>query len=258
MLFSMRSLKGYTVTASDGAVGKVQDGLFDDQAWVIRYVVVDAGSWLSSRQVLVSPYAMDTPDTEAKNLPVHISKEQVKNSPGIDTHPSVSRQHEMEFSRYYGYPYYWGGEGLWGDSVYLSSVSDRTALASSSYARDNAAQAAAATASDPHLRSSTEVLGYHIHALDGELGHVSDVLVEADSWAIRYLVVSTSNWWLGHEVLVPPQWIVGVSWEDRIVDLNVSREKIQGAPRFESTMELNRQQELAFFRHHERPAYWSK
>ncbi|MCX8520768.1 MAG: PRC-barrel domain-containing protein [Rhodoferax sp.] len=251
----MRSIKGYSVTASDGEVGKVQDGLFDDQHWVIRYVVVDAGSWLTSREVLISPYSMDSPDAEEETLPVNISKEQVKNSPHMDTHPSVSRQHEIEFSRYYGYPYYWGGEGLWGDSMYLSSISDR-ADQFQHYDSDRAALAA--DKNDPHLRSVAEVLGYHIHALDGELGHVSDVLVEADSWAIRYLVVRTSNWWLGHEVLIPPQWIVGVSWEDRIVDLNVLREKIQGAPRYESTTELNRQQELAFFRHHERPAYWSK
>jgi hypothetical protein len=206
--------------------------------------------------VLISPYAIGKPDNEEKVLPVRITMEQVKNSPDIDTHQSVSRQHEVEYAKYYGYPYYWGGNSIWGNDLYLPMVSDVTEVVV-----DKAIASSTAThleQHDPHLRSAVAVSGYHIHAKDGELGHVSDLLIEEDSWAIRYMVVSTSNWWGGHDVLIPPQWISDISWEKNVVNLNLTLEKIQGAPQFESCYELNRQQELDFYRHYARPNYWDR
>ncbi len=119
MLNTMQLLQEYTLLASDGEVGRVHDGLFDDHTWVIRYLVVETGSWLASREVLVSPYALGTPDAQHKTLAVRSTLAQVRDSPGIDTRPSVSRQHEMEYAKYYGYPYYWGGSGMWGDGALL-------------------------------------------------------------------------------------------------------------------------------------------
>lgn len=257
MLISTRMLEEYTIAATDGEVGKVRDCFFDDHAWVVRYLVVESGSWLSSRQVLVSPYAIGEPDATNKLLPVRVSKEQVRNSPDIDTRQTVTRQHEMLYAKYYGYPYYWGGTGLWGDSLYEPILP----LALSAFDATDAEEAVSdepSPADDPHLRSAQAVSGYHIHASDGELGHVSDFLIEENTWAIRYLVVSTSNWWGGNKVLIPPQWITDISWDDRTVNLQLTREKIKAAPLFESCYELNRQQELDFYRHYERPNYWDR
>ena len=58
---------------------------------------------------------------------------------------------------------------------------------------------------DPHLRSIEAVTGYHIHASDGEIGHVEDFLIEDADWSIRYLVVDTKNWWPGKKVLISPR-----------------------------------------------------
>ena len=101
MLRSMKDLQDYAIGASDGNIGHVKDFLFDDGDWVIRYLVVEAGTWLSSRQVLISPIAIDQPNWEKKILAASITREQVKNSPDIDTHKPVSRQHEISYVRYY-------------------------------------------------------------------------------------------------------------------------------------------------------------
>jgi len=61
----------------------VKDFHFDDEAWAIRYLVVDAGSWLSSRKVLISPIAAGKPDWDNEQLPVSLAREQVKQSPDI-------------------------------------------------------------------------------------------------------------------------------------------------------------------------------
>jgi hypothetical protein len=106
MLRTVKDLQGYAIRATDGVIGEVADFFFDDEDWVIRYLVVDAGTWLRGRHVLISPVAIGHPDWMAQLLPVSITKDQVKNSPDIDTRKPVSRQHETEYLDYYGYPFY--------------------------------------------------------------------------------------------------------------------------------------------------------
>jgi hypothetical protein len=249
----MLELKNYTIGATDGEVGQVADFFFDDQAWVIRYLVVETGSWLMSRKVLISPYSLQGADWEHKRLPVRITRAQVKDSPDIDTEQPVSRQHEMAYADYYRYPYYWGGVGFWGDGMVVPAP-ERSETAEA-YAR---AERARHQHDDPHLRSCKAVTGYHIQASDGDIGHVQSMLVDEESWAIRYLVVETSNWWMGHQVLIPPEWITAVSWADSTVSINLSRETIKNSPRYETSAELNRQQETALYRHYGRPNYWER
>jgi hypothetical protein len=85
---------------------------------------------------------------------------------------------------------------------------------------------------DRHLRSTNEVTGYNLLALDGEIGHVDDFIVDDETWAIRYLVVATRNWWPGKKVLISPKWIENVSWEEREVAIGLSRDAIKAAPEY--------------------------
>ncbi|MBK7000069.1 MAG: PRC-barrel domain containing protein [Rhodoferax sp.] len=266
MLRSMLDLKKYTIGATDAEVGHVRDFFFDDQAWTIRYLVVETGSWLLSRRVLLSPFSLMDADWMHKRLPVSITCEQVKNSPDIDTQQPVSRQHETQHSDYYGYPYYWGGAGIWGDGLDVPMLRSRDSNGSRS--NDDATEkereipihtsAFAPDAGDPHLRSCEAVIGYQIHASDGEIGHVQSMLVDEESWAIRYLVVETGNWWLGHQVLIAPDWLTKISWEDSTVSVGLTCQNIKDSPRFDSSATLNRQVEADLFRHYGRPVYWDR
>ena len=67
---------------------------------------------------------------------------------------------------------------------------------------------------DAHLQPATAVMGYAMQAEDGEIGHVSDVLVDDKAWAIRYLVIDTEKWWTGKKVLVSPEWLTRVTWDE--------------------------------------------
>ncbi|MDZ4730203.1 MAG: PRC-barrel domain-containing protein [Xanthomonadales bacterium] len=265
MLRSMKDLEDYAIRATDGNIGHVKDFYFDDEAWVIRYFVVDTGSWLSSRKVLISPIAIGDPDWTDKVLPVSITKEQVKSSPDIDTDKPVSRQHEMRYLGYYGYPSYWGGAGLWGGGAYpgMMMTSDGV-LGSTAYVADPEVQEAYARADeerhrddDPHLRSCKAVIDYHIHASDGDIGHVQGLLVDEQSWAIRYLIVNTSNWWLGHQVLIAPQWIKNVGWSETTVSVDLTRQAVKDAPPYDSTAQLDRTQEMGIHEHYGRSGYWA-
>ena len=263
MLRSTKDLENYAIGATDGHIGHVKDFYFDDTAWAVRYLVVETGAWLSSRKVLISPIAIGEPNWKDKTLPVALTKEQVKNSPDIDTEKPVSRQHEMDYAGYYGYPYYWGGNGLWGGGPYpnmmlpgyegfgspaAAQMESENAFARSQVARNNDG--------DPHLRSSSEVDGYHIHATDGDVGHVESMLVDDKSWAVRYLIVDTSNWWVGHKVLISPQWITEVSWTDSKVSVNVTRDAVKNSPVYHPEVPVDREHEKTLYRFHNRPGYW--
>jgi hypothetical protein len=264
MLRSVKSLEGFGVAASDGTIGHVRDFYFDDQAWVVRYLVVESGDLLSSRKVLVSPIAIRRQGWTDGFLHVSITKQQVKNSPDIDTDKPVSRQHEMQFSSYYDYPYYWGGEGFWGGGMYPNLLTPGYAGFKSEPRTSLEEERARARADvdrrnkdDPHLRSCKAVMKYHVHASDGDIGHVEGVLVDDETWAVRYLIVNTSNWWLGHQVLVAPQWIQQVSWSESKVAVKMTRQQIKDAPGWEPTA-LVRAQEVRLYDHYGHAGYWLK
>lgn len=265
MLRNLKDLHGYSIRATDGDIGSVKDFYFDDERWVVRYLVVETGSWLSSRKVLISPISIGEPDHTEKVLPVRITQDQVRNSPDIDTDKPVSRQHESDYLGYYGYSDYWGGSGLWGGEAFpgmLTGLGYAGTMAPGEPGSEEAdraireARAREHANDDPHLRSCKSVTGYHIGATDGEIGHVQGFIVDDQNWAIRYVVADTSNWWLGHQVIVSPQWIQDVSWSERTVAVNMTQKAIKDAPAYDPAVLLDRAQEIGIYEHYGRPGYW--
>jgi hypothetical protein len=254
MIRNVKDLRGYVIRATDGVIGRVDDFYFDDEDWSIRYLVVDTGRWLSGRKVLISPIAIGSPDWMLQELPVSLTKTQVKRSPDIDTRKPVSRQHEAEYSRYYGYPHYWGGAGFWGMGAYPG---DPTAGDTIKEELRAAAAHAPRLADDSHLRSTNVVIGYQVHATDGDIGRIDDLLVDDHTWAIRYLIVDTNRWWTGRRVLIVPRWIDDVSWSTATVSVDLARHAIKGAPPYDSEAQLDRQREQALHDHYDRPGYWT-
>jgi uncharacterized protein YrrD len=268
MLRSLQDLNGYVVHATDGVLGHVTDIYFDDHNWAVRYFIVETGSWLSSRKVLISLFAIGKPDWAAGVLPVLITKEQVKNSPDIDTAKPVSRQHEKEYLKYYGYPFYWAGAGLWAGPAYPGAMLTGVGYEGSGgdYLMAQADDARAAEAeeerrkdgSDPYLRSSNALHKYHIEATDGGMGHVGGLLFDEETWAIRYFIVETSNWWAGHQVLIAPQWIQEISWPDGAISVDLTRQAVKEAPAYDSSLPISQEHEMALHRHHGRAGHWAE
>jgi hypothetical protein len=175
MLQNARDLHGLTIRAKDGELGSVEQFYFDDDTWAIRYLVVNTGGWLCGRPVLISPISViGQPDWQSKRLDVSLTKKQVENSPDIDTRQPVSRQHEIEYLGYYGYPFYWGGSDLWGPASYPAGL---LAVLAAAPSKTVTQARAGKKLTDSHLRSSQEVTGYFIEASDGEIGHLDGFVV---------------------------------------------------------------------------------
>lgn len=109
-----------------------------------------------------------------------------------------------------------------------------------------------------HLRSTREVIGYHIMATDGEIGHIEDFLFDDDTWKIRYAIADTSNWWDGRRVLLKPEWIQSVRWPDRKIEVNMSREKIRNSPEWDPGQPLSREYELRLHTYYGGEPYWTE
>jgi hypothetical protein len=146
-------------------------------------------------------------------------------------------------------PYYWLGKGVWG------AHPDPAALAKAS--REKRETEVVAPSPEAHLRSTRAVTGYHVLALDGEIGHVEDFFFNDESWEIRYVIINTSNWWGGKRVLISPQWIQRVSWVRRKIYVNLARGLIRKSPQWDPEEPVSRGYELQLHKHYDYAPYWT-
>lgn len=262
MLRTIESLKGYAIRTTDDELGKVEEIYFDDERWGVRYLVVRPGSWFTRRSVLISPHSISGIDDSTETVQVTLTREQVENSPDIDTQRPVSRQMEREHASYYGYGPYWMGPYLWGAGGYPVAPVAGADMVNPAGAvnpeREYAArEQVGQNDEDVHLRSSDAVTGYAVSGTDEDIGHVEDILFDDESWVVRYLIVDTRNWWPGgKKTVVSIDWIDDISWMEPAVQVRLTREQIKNSPEYEEHGLLDRDYEARLHQHYGRPGYW--
>jgi hypothetical protein len=219
MILTTKELYGYKLAASDGGIGHVKDFYFDDSTWAVRYLVADTGTWLRGRQVLLPPHAFGRFDHAGKALSVNLTRQQIENSPPIESHQPVSRQYETDYYQYYGWPAYWNGGSLLGLAAYPVIVQPTE--------EEREAEERRHDQDDPNLRSARAVTGYHLQAVDGPIGHLCGLTVDDRSWTIRDLVVEAGPWYAGKEILISPAKAERISQEKSKIFLNLTQADIR-------------------------------
>jgi len=245
MLYRTKTLHGYKLNSLDGELGDVIEFYFDDKHWTIRYLVVDTGNWLTDRQVLISPYAFVNVNKRNKNISINLTKQQIENSPPLDSKKPVSRQFENSYYSYYGWPMYYSGSNVWGLSPYIDRNNEK-------FLESTEEQ----ELWDPNLRSTKDVIDHHIQAKDGEIGHVEDFVIDDETWAIRYMIVNVHNWLPGKKVLISTHWIDDINWNELKVVINLSREAIKNSPACTDEVFLTRDYETKLHDHYNLQGYW--
>tara|TARA_R110002110_G_scaffold79007_1_gene206838 strand:+ start:947 stop:1705 length:759 start_codon:yes stop_codon:yes gene_type:complete len=231
-----KTIKNMKIKATDGELGHCTDLLFDERQWTARYLVVETGSWLFGRTVLIPIVSVDRIDVDADLIEVCLSQEEVKNAPDINTDAPVSRRHEINIMDYYAYGYYWAG-GLWGTG--LDPMALRTTLDAPEEKIPPKQEG------DPNLRSVNEIIGYQIDTKDDETGAVNEAYVNARDWRITYWVVKTGGWFSGKEVLLAADWITDITWTDQAISTDLTSKQIESAPEFEPPLDEEYEQALA-------------
>ena len=255
MLRAISALKGLTVDAIGGDIGHVHDVYFDARQWTVRYFVVDTGTWLSGRRVLVSPMSLHAAQVSGDRLNVGLTRAQVEEAPSWDTDKPVSQAARDRPCAALRLPVLLDGPGTLGSRM---GSSDRVAPIMPPNPVEEEIRARERESADSNLHSASDVIGSYVQAADDDVGHVEDFLVDERTWAIRYLVVDTRNWLPGRKVVIAPSWIKSISWEESKVHVDLSRSEVEGAPEYDPSRPMERTLEVRLYEHYRRPAYWNE
>ncbi len=222
---TVKRLEGSTVLSINGEdLGEVKDFYFDDRSWIIRYLVVDTGPWLSQKLILISPHAIVSFGLNGFNIVTNLTKDQIENCPSADSEKPISKEFEEKYANYFGWPVYVTGTGIpvWYDSTDKMSMPSPD-IESSAIAEEDAPR-------HNHLRSFNEVRSYHISSADDEFGHIEDMVLEDEGFRIDALIVDTVNFWPSNSVLITPELIKNISWSSQVFETSLSKDEVASAP----------------------------
>jgi len=230
MMQVISALVGFGIEATDGPLGSVVDFLFDDSTWNVRWLVVECGSWLRGNRVLIHPSAIVANDFDGERFDVKLSKSQVSGSPEWTEDRPVSKQMETRLYNYYGWDPQWGAAFLGGDLGAMATPLMGPPLLGFSQISDAIGEGEQRADDDAHLRSYIELVGYRVHAADGEIGHIENFMLDETNWRLSYLIIDTNNWWFGKRVLISTAVVNNIEWVDRRVRLDVSCAVVKSGP----------------------------
>ncbi len=251
MLKNLAELRKLRIHAKDGDIGAVHSFLFDDASWTVRYLVVETSGWLTDRQVLISPMAISNVHWDAQKVELALTKKQIEDSPKIATDLPITRQHEVELVGHYGWPVYW--QSLAPEMPWYFDVSNHERLASMKLRPHDSIEV---EGYDPHLHSTKSVVGYRIHTTDGFLGLVEGFVADDRSWMIRYMVIDATDQLSGKKVIVGINWIETINWNDREVNVSITKDAYTDCPEYNPEGTIDREFEVKVHEQVCKPKYW--
>jgi sporulation protein YlmC with PRC-barrel domain len=244
MLRNERDILGYGVSGSDGEIGTLQQCLFDDETWTVRYLQVRTGNWFLHQQVFVSPIAVNAIIDERRSICIQQKKSLIANAPQARPNLPIPRRFEEKFSSYYGWPVYWGQAGRWGAEQSPSRLFNVAPI-------NEAPSPYAESSRDTNLRSTAELRMFSVSGTDGRLGRVRDFIIDDDTWAVRYVVIAPDE--AGSApMLASPHWIAEVSLGENMIIVDAAAAAVRAAPAYRGTSAVTRDYELQLFRHYGR------
>jgi hypothetical protein len=243
MLRQIRELGTYRLHATDGDIGHLEQFYFDDRDWKIKYFVVDIGTWLHGKKVLMLPSAITGVDAPTRTIITAFTKQQVQESDDIGKHKPEGLEQPHDYFLYLGWPHYVA-------NALSDSEHGPVPGGAPDPVKGKISEHSIRAAYDEHLRSSKVVSRYHVMAVDGEIGQIEDGTVDDQTWTIQYLVSTVRTWWSAKRVLLPTEWIRLVSATESNVYVYLTRNSIATAPAFDPEKPLTLGLENDLHRHY--------
>lgn len=223
-------LQNYDVKGGTEHIGKLHDLYLDDETWQIKWFVIETGNWFSSNKILLDSQKITSLSPHDATLHVALTQQEVENAPSASEHPPVSDQHRNEFSYVaasHNTLLFPGYAGLMMPTTLIERP-DRPSEA------EKDLDAMAREQADRHLRSASEIEGYTIHASNGKLGPLSDLVIDTSEWTVELLALDTSKWMPGRTVVISPLSIDRISWESRELMVKMDKATIEASPELHS------------------------
>jgi hypothetical protein len=237
---SLKELKNYSIQALDGEKGKVKNFLFDEEAWVIRYLEADLGNFFSKKRVLIPRMYLGEPQWEKKHFPVKLTVENIEQAPGLEFDLPVSRKYEEELLKHYELQPYWPAN--------IATYAGQESMLGSGYPFTTPRKPVDEESISTSLRSFEEVRGYFIHAIDDQFGHIEDLIIDDDNWQILYVIVDTKNLVpFSKKVMLPVELIEKISYLNKEAKINLPKEDIKDAPEYNPAMAVNAEYEQVLY-----------
>lgn len=260
---------GHSLITKDGTKGKIKDFLFDKDSWQVRYIEADFGNLFSNDRILIPKTLLMDSHISDDDLHLNVTTSLVKLGPKPEEDLPISRQYEEHLNRYYSQEFYWAGPGYGiagepnTDRGY--GVTGETTMGPgygvTESARTGSRYPRRIPRYDPEedvmqnssLYSFNEVEGYKIHATDGTLGSVDNLIIDDDTWQIVYLVVDTNSWlpW-SKKVLLDIGFIENINYSVREAEINLHSDSIKNAPEFDEKGTVDDQYETSLFNYYEK------
>ena len=242
MLLSLKELAGFSIQAQDGEIGKVNDFYFDDHEWVVRHLIDKTGFGLLGKQTLITPDVIEMIDLDERRLTISLIREQVENSPSRSEEKPLARDMAKKVA----------DDNLFRRQVSGDQSGDETSFAVALSAQPKIIPFKREMRQDlvpdgPNLHSSNDVMGYQISTNNGQLGHIVDMMIDDETWAIQYLVVGSKKELDDKRILISPEHVDWISWKQKSVSVSLDKEKIQECPNFNLAMPiLNDRKDLLY------------
>lgn len=234
---SLDSLNSYTLETTDKTKGKINDFLFDEKQWIVRYLEADFGNLFKSKKVLIPRVFLDTPQWKSNHFPVKLKNSEIDRCPDLDQHLPVSIKYEMELHKHYDIAPYWPAAYM---GTAVSYYPPRPITVPSKVVTEEEV--------DSILRSFHEVKGYHIKAIDGKIGHIEDIIIDDRNWQIVYAIIDTSNWlpW-SKKVMIPIDHMEKICYTRREVEIHLKTGAIKDAPEYPHADMISEDYEMGLY-----------
>ena len=227
MLQSVKQIIDRPIRTTDGMIGKSVDAYFDDYFWVLRYLVLDTGTWLSRQRILLPPAVLGRPDWTAEYIPVALTKNQMAERLGLENNGQFSPKKRKHTPHSHVSP------PQETDSALLPGPRPPGLDLKGKSVLDKPGASQPETQDEPHLRSAKEIMGYNVQTMDSAVpGFLDDLIIDDSNWEIPYLVVDARDWLAKKEVLVTPQHICSISWKEHVVHLNLWQDSVKKCPTY--------------------------
>lgn len=237
MYRSINQLRHYKTLTTDNESCAIEDVFFNQKSWDIHYIVIETGSWLMDREILLHPDIVKEVIDKDKKLVLPMTKEKVVESPAVNSVLPIAQEAELLLAKYWE----WVPKDTPGPLPYEAgdTIEAETDTETKAFSED---------AAKSKLRSWKEVEGYTIHAVDSKFGHIEDLLFD-DNWRICYAVVDTRNWIPGKKVLLPVREIEKIRWSEHALHVDATSELVKTAPFYEPSTGVTAEDEEAVRKH---------
>lgn len=242
MKHSLNEISTYAIKTIDEAEGNVKDILFDEVEWIVRYVETDFGIELSGTRKLIPRVFFKNPNWDEQHFPVKLTKFDLKDCPDIALHLPISRIYEQKVYEHFKEDEYWLQSYITPFGIPAITHPIPSMGVSERMIDERKLKT--------HLRSFQEIKGYEVHALDGNIGQINNIIIDDKDWSIRYAVIDTSSWlpW-SKNVLIGVNWMDEISYTSKQIKINLDVETIKSAPEFDHSEPIDEKYEKMLNEH---------